>query len=66
MKKAPTCPKHKPNTKRQEAKQKKGVGQLIMKEKKFKDNEAGWAQRLDPLFKIKGKERHRVLKGGKL
>ena len=58
-KKSPVCPSHKDNPKRAVAKQKRGYGKLAMKAANMEHNE--WAQRHDPLFQIKGKERHNKL-----
>lgn len=53
-----TTIENKPNPKRAEAKKKRGFGSLVM------DNTDPivWAQKHDPLFKIKGIERHRKMK----
>ncbi len=56
---SPKCPVHKDNPKRAIAKQKRGYGSLAM----GKFTQAQWVQRHDPLFKIGGKERHRLLHG---
>ena len=55
------CPEHKDNQKRSEAKARRGKGILAM-EKAGMDH-AAWTQKHDPLFKVKGKERHRRLHG---
>jgi hypothetical protein len=56
----PTCPKHNPNTKRSEAKLKRGFGQLAIA--KAKTTEIEWTRKHDPLYKIKGIKRHILLK----
>jgi len=56
--KVPICSKHKDNPKRAIAKKKRNRGQLAMGNL---ITQAQWAQRHDPLFKVKGKERHRQL-----
>jgi len=53
------CPAHKDNEKRTLAKQKRGFGQFAME--KAGMNQSQWARKFDPLFQIKGKERHRRL-----
>ncbi len=45
------------STKRQSAKLARDRGQAAMK--KAKMNHAQWTQQFDPLFQVKGKERHR-------
>ena len=59
-KKAPIFLGHTSNPKRAETKKKRGFGNLAMTEAKMGEDQ--WAQKHDPLFKIKGKERHRKLK----
>ena len=59
-KKSPICPVHKENFKRRIAKNKRGYGLLAIPEKV---TPAQWAQKHDPLYKIKGKERHIRSKG---
>jgi len=54
--KTPTCPTHKDNPQRAVAKKKKGFGLLAIPENM---TEAQWAQKHDPLFKVKGIERHK-------
>jgi len=44
---------------REKAKERRGVGTAAMKAAGM--NEAQWAQKHDPLFKVRGKERHRKL-----
>ena len=57
MKKGAHCPEgHKENFSRGIAKAKRGKGLLAME--KAGMTPAEWAQRTDPLFKIKGKIRH--------
>lgn len=55
----PKVPVTKSNPKRKVAKMKRGFGQGMIQ--KLGITEAEWAQRFDPLFKVKGKERHRLL-----
>ncbi len=45
------------NEQRQSAKLARDRGQAAMK--KAKMNDAQWTQQFDPLFQVKGKERHR-------
>ena len=47
---------HAPNPKRADAKKKRGKGILAMEEKGM--DQATWVQKHDPLFRVKGKERH--------
>ena len=58
-------PNHKYNSRRAIGKQKRGFGKLAMEELNLDVNKQTdcdlWAQRHDPLFHIKGKERHRFL-----
>ena len=57
MKKGAHCPKeHRQNDKRGIAKLKRNKGLLAMK--KAGMTPAEWAQKFDPLFKVKGKVRH--------
>ncbi len=49
--------KEKRHRQRQEAKLARNRGQAAMK--KAKMNHAQWTQQFDPLFRVKGKERHR-------
>jgi hypothetical protein len=59
MRKSQVCPVHKQNDRRGIAKLKRNKGLLAMK--KAGKTPAEWAQRTDPLFKIKGIKRHRLL-----
>jgi len=52
----PTCPIHKPNPKRSEAKLKRGFGILAIKKSGMTEEQ--WRKSHDPLHGIKGKERH--------
>jgi hypothetical protein len=56
-KKTAVCPAHKDNEKRTAAKLKRGFGKAAMKKEGMDHSQ--WAKKHDPLFKIKGKERHR-------
>ena len=47
---------HAPNPKRAAAKKKRGKGTLAMEERKM--DQAEWTQKHDPLYKVKGQERH--------
>ena len=58
-KKDPVCPAHDSNIKRSEAKSKRKKGVLAIKKEKM--DVMAWGQKHDPLFKVKGKERHRRL-----
>ena len=51
------CPIHKDNPKRAIAKAKRGFGSNVMG--KLDIDQDAWSQRFDPLFKVKGKERHK-------
>ena len=62
-KKTPICPEHTPNEARGVAKHKRGYGQLAMAERGM--TQAQWTQKHDPLFKVKGKERHKKMKGAR-
>ena len=55
------CPVHTENPKRSAAKAKRGFGKSVMGN--LGVSHAEWTQRFDPLFKVKGKERHKKLKG---
>ena len=55
-KNSPVCPTHKPNPKRTAAKMKRGFGELARKQANLDKDE--WSKKHDPMFKIKGKERH--------
>ena len=57
---APKCPEHKPNAKRTKAKKKRGKGKSAMAEAKM--DHGKWAQKHDPLFRVKGNERHLRMK----
>jgi len=57
--KTPICPTHKDNPKRAEAKKKRGYGYLAIPKN---TTAAKWTQKHDPLYKVKGKERHRRMK----
>jgi hypothetical protein len=57
----PSTPKHKANEKRAQAKLKRGFGRLAMKAAGYSENEMAWAQKHDPLYKVKGKARHQAL-----
>jgi len=57
----PTCPNHKPNSKRAEAKLKRNRGELAMTKAGMSQIE--WTRKFDPLFQVKGKERRNKLKG---
>jgi len=57
----PNCPQHTPNGTRTVAKFKRGFGQDAMK--KAKMDHVEWTRKYDPLYKVKGKERHRLLYG---
>ena len=46
---------------RQQAKLARGKGQLAMKQAGMNHNQ--WTQQFDPLFKVKGQERHRRVHG---
>jgi hypothetical protein len=59
MRKPATCPKHKENKNRSNAKLARGRGRLAIERSNISDLE--WSQKHDPLFKVKGKERHRRL-----
>jgi len=52
---------HAPNPKRAAAKKKRGKGTLAMEEKGM--DQAEWAQKYDPLYKVKSQERHKRMKG---
>ena len=52
---------HAPNPKRADAKKKRGKGILAMEEKGM--DQATWTQKHDPLFKVKSKKRHELMKG---
>jgi len=54
-------PEHAPNPKRAEAKKKRGKGTLAMEERKM--DQAAWCQLHDPLYQIKGQERHKRMQG---
>jgi len=55
------CPDHKENFKRSISKEKRGFGKNVVK--KLGSSLDEWSQRHDPLFKVKGVERHKLLKG---
>lgn len=57
MRKTKITPVPKKNLKRGIAKFKRGYGKLAIEKANMTQNE--WSQKYDPLFKIKGKERHR-------
>lgn len=56
-------PIHAPNPKRAVAKKKRGKGTLAMEEKGM-DQEI-WAQKHDPLYRVKGRERHNRMQGAR-
>jgi len=58
MRKSKEIGNHEPNPKRAAAKAKRGFGGNVMK--KANMDQAAWSQKHDPLFKVKGKERHRI------
>jgi|GEM_PF-1447439 len=51
------CPVHADNFKRSAAKAKRGFGKTVIENLGISHEE--WSQRFDPLFKVKGKERHK-------
>jgi len=55
MRKTPVVPVHKPNEKRSISKKARGKGRIAM----GSNSESEWSRMHDPLFKIKGMERHR-------
>lgn len=55
----PHCPKHYPNMDRSEAKLKRGFGKLAVQASGL--SEIDWCRKRDPLYKIKGIDRHRRL-----
>ena len=55
-KKDQRIPEHKPNPKRASAKARRGKGILAMEERKM--DQATWTQKHDPLYRVKGQERH--------
>jgi hypothetical protein len=57
--KSPVCPIHASNERRSKAKLKRNRGQLAIKQSGRSEIE--WCQKCDPLFKVKGIERHRRL-----
>jgi hypothetical protein len=57
--KSPVCPTHAENLRRSEAKLKRGRGVLAVSKSGLSIIE--WGQKHDPLFKIKGIKRHRML-----
>ena len=59
----PRVPKEKINPKRTSAKMKRGFGKGMIE--KLGITESEWTQRHDPFFKIKGNERHKMLKSYK-
>lgn len=61
MKRKATCPKHKDNSRRSEAKLRRGRGILAM-EKAGMDHTT-WTRKFDPLYKVKGIERYLKLRG---
>jgi hypothetical protein len=54
-------PAHKPNPKRATAKKKRDKGILAIEERGME--QAEWAQKHDPLYQIKGQERHKRMQG---
>jgi len=54
-KKRPVCPTHKANNTRQQAKLKRGRGQLAIEKSGMTEIE--WCRKSDPLYKVKGERR---------
>jgi hypothetical protein len=57
-----TIPTAKDNPKRSIAKNNRGKGKIAMETAKM--DQAQWAQKHDPLFRVKGMKRHERMKGG--
>ena len=57
----PTCPFHNDNRKRSEAKARRGFGKFAME--KAGMDQISWTRTHDSLYKVKGKKRHKILKG---
>jgi len=60
MRNTPTVPVTPENKKRRASKLKRNKGQGAIE--KAKSNDIDWCQSKDPLFKIKGKKRHNLIK----
>ena len=58
--KSPTCPEHKFNPRRGKSKLKMGKGLLAIEQAGATQIE--WTQKHDPLFHVRGIERHRMMK----